>query len=113
MHELAVTQEVLNIALEKAKETNARKITRINLVIGEMSGLVDDSVQFYFDFISNDSIASDAELSFRRIPAKARCLKCGFSFSPGKILSSCPQCQAWNVEVTDGRDFYIDSIEVD
>ena len=113
MHELGVTQEVLKIALDKAQEVGAEKITRINLVIGEMSGIIDDSVQFYFDFISNDSIAHDARLSFERIPTQMRCRKCGSSFSPGKILDSCPECQAWDAEITAGKEFYIDTIEVD
>jgi hydrogenase nickel incorporation protein HypA/HybF len=113
MHELSVTQEIIDIALEKAKEAKAEKITRINLVIGEMTGIVDDCVQFYFDFLSKDSIASGTTLSFKRIPMQVRCRKCGFSFSPDKSLWSCPQCNQWDVEVVAGREFYIDSIEVE
>lgn len=113
MHELGVTQEVLDIALNKAREAQASRITKINLVIGEMSGIVDDSVQFYFDFLSQDSIARDARLSFRRVPMQVRCRRCGFSFSPEKLDWSCPQCKEWDAEVTAGKEFYIDSIEVD
>ena len=113
MHELGVTQEVLDIALNKAREAQASRITKINLVIGEMSSIVDDSVQFYFDFLSQDSIARDARLSFRRVPMQVRCRQCGFSFSPEKLDWSCPQCKEWDAEVTAGKEFYIDSIEVD
>ena len=113
MHELGVTQEVLDIALDKAGEAQASRITKINLVIGEMSSIVDDSVQFYFDFLSQDSIARDARLSFRRVPMQVRCRRCGFSFSPEKLDWSCPQCKEWDAEVTAGKEFYIDSIEVD
>jgi len=104
---------MLDIALKKAKEAQASRINRINLVIGEMSSIVDDCVQFYFDFLSQDSIASGARLSFKRIPFQVRCRQCGFSFSPDKILWSCPQCNNWDVEVIAGKEFYIDSIEVD
>lgn len=113
MHELSVTQGMLDIALEKAKEAQASRITGINLVIGEMSSIVDDSVQFYFDFLSRDSIASGATLSFTRIPIQVRCRNCGLSFTPDKSLWSCPQCSEWDVEVIAGREFYIDSIEVE
>ncbi len=113
MHELSVTQGVLDIALEKAKEVRASRITGINLVIGEMSSIVDDCVQFYFDFLSKDSIAHDARLSFNRIPMQVRCRSCGLSFSPDKSIWSCPRCSKWEVEVIAGQEFYIDSIEVE
>jgi hydrogenase nickel incorporation protein HypA/HybF len=113
VHELAVTQRVLDIAVEKAEEANAARVTRINLVIGEMSSIVDDCVQFYFDFLSQDSIASGATLTFERIPAKLRCRQCGHSFTPNEPPWNCPRCHQWDVEILAGQEFYIDSIEVD
>lgn len=113
MHELGITQEVLNIVLEQAKTNSASRITKINLVIGEASGVVDDSVRFCFELISSDSIAESAELSFKRIPLKLRCRHCDHYFAPGSMFTSCPECQAWDAEVTTGKEFYIDSIEVD
>ncbi len=113
MHELSVTQSILDIALEKARESQASRIKRINLVVGELSSIVDDCVQFYFDFVSSDSIASGAALSFTRIPAQVRCRNCGLSFSPDKSSWSCPQCSKWDAEIIAGNEFYIDSIEVE
>ena len=113
MHELGVTQSMLDIALGKAKEAQASRITRINLVIGELASIVDDCLQFYFDFLSEDTIASGAALSFERIPMQVHCRNCGLSFSPDKSSWSCPQCSEWNVEVVAGQEFYIDSIEVE
>jgi len=113
MHELSVTQGMLDIALEKAKEAQASRIKTINLVIGELSSIIDDCVQFYFDFLSKDSIAGGAILSFTRIPMKVRCRNCGLSFSPDKSSWSCPQCGKWDAEIIAGNEFYIDSIEVE
>ena len=113
MHELSVTQQMLDIALEKADEAQATRITGINLVIGDMSSIVDDSVQFYFDFLSRDSLASGASLSFKRVPMQVRCRNCDHSFTPGKSLWCCPRCGEWDVEIIGGREFYIESIEVE
>jgi len=66
---------VPDIALEKAREAQASRITGINLVIGKISSIVDDCVQFYFDFLSRDSIASGAVLSFTRIPMQVEEMK--------------------------------------
>ncbi len=113
MHELSITQQILDIAINNAIEAKASTIKRINLVIGDMSSVMDDCVQFYFDFLSQDSIARGAQLSFQRIPFKVRCIHCGYQFTPDGESWSCPQCQDWNVEITAGNEFYLDSIEVE
>lgn len=113
MHELSITQQILDIAISKAGEAGAATVKRINLVIGDMSSVMDDCVQFYFDFLSQDSIAQGAQLSFQRIPLKVRCRHCGHSFTPEGEAWSCPQCQEWNVEIISGNEFYLDSIEVE
>jgi hydrogenase nickel incorporation protein HypA/HybF len=113
MHELPVTQGMLSIALEHATEAGAHKITAINLVIGEMSGIVDDSIQFYFDFISKGTLAEGASLNFERIPARFRCHSCNIDFSPPEGRWVCPECHEWSVDIVAGREFYVDSIEVD
>jgi Zn finger protein HypA/HybF involved in hydrogenase expression len=72
MHELAVTESILEIALRHGQPAQARKITDLYLVIGQLSSIVDDSVQFYWDFISKNTPAEGA--SFSRIPAEFCCL---------------------------------------
>jgi hydrogenase nickel incorporation protein HypA/HybF len=69
MRELAVTQSILIISLHHAKEASARRITGINLVIGQFLSIVDDSVQFYWDIVSDGTIAKGARLHFDRIPS--------------------------------------------
>ena len=113
MHELSITQQVLDIALNKAKEANAQRVNRINLVIGEISSVIDDSVQFYFDFLSRDTMAQGAQLSFRRIQLQVKCWKCGECFSPDGGPWECPKCHNQGAEIVHGNEFYIDSIEVD
>ena len=113
MHELGVTQSMLDIVVEQATAARAKKIARINLVIGEMSSIVDDCLQFYFDFLSKDTIAAGALLSFQRVPTRFRCRDCGTVFSPRDSHWSCPSCEQWKIEVVAGREFYVDSIEVE
>ena len=113
MHEYSITQSMLSLALEKADEAKAGRITRINLVLGELSGVVDTCVQFYFDFLSKDTIASGASLSFEKIPTKVRCRNCGAVFAPESNDWSCPDCHEAGVEIVSGRECYMESIEVE
>ena len=113
MHELAVTQSLLDIVLKEASQAGAKKVNAVNLVIGELSGLVDDSVQFYFDFLTKDTAAEGYKLNFKRVPPKMKCRACGEEFSPAPDEWICPKCDQWQAEVVAGKEFYIDSIEVD
>lgn len=114
MHELPITQSLLKIALEHAETAGATKINDLHLVIGQMSSLVDDSIQFYWDIIAKGTIAEGATLHFERVPATLRCFNCGGEFSlNGREDFRCPQCQSAQVQVVGGDDFRLESIEVD
>lgn len=114
MHELAVTQSILSIAMEAAQKVDARRISAIDLVIGELSSIVDDSVQFYFDIMSQGTLAEGALLRFHRKQAKAVCWDCSHQFSVSPPLApSCPNCRSARMHITEGKDFYIESIEVE
>jgi len=111
MHELAVTESVLEIATRHGREAGAARVTDLYLVIGELSTLIDESVQFYWDIISEDTAAAGAKLHFRRVPAQLTCLTCGHIYSPRQALP-CPACGSEDVRVTAGEEFYLEAIDV-
>ena len=75
MHELSITQNILNIALEEAEKANATRISKISLVVGQASGIVPESVQFCFDELKKGSIAGEASLDFTVVPTQLKCPK--------------------------------------
>jgi hydrogenase nickel incorporation protein HypA/HybF len=113
MHELSVTQSLLEIALRHGERASARRIVRLNLVIGELASIVDDSVQFYWDFVSQGTIAEGAELHFERVPATLRCLSCDHTFPLDGREYACPACGERKVVAAGGDEFRLESIEVE
>jgi hydrogenase nickel incorporation protein HypA/HybF len=114
MHELPVTQSILDIVLRHAQQAKARQITAINLVIGGLTGFVDDSIQFYFDFLSKDTAADGAQLHFERIAPRAQCRECQAEYTPPATrMWACPECGALGGDVIAGREFYVASIEIE
>ncbi len=113
MHELAVTQNLLEIALRHGQAAGADRITALYLVIGDLSSIVDECVQFYWDIVSQDTIAEGAELRFRRIPAQLLCTSCGEQYSAADGALSCPSCHATQVRVVAGDEFHLEAIDIE
>lgn len=113
MHELPFTMSMLDIVLEHARAANASKVTKIDLVIGKLTGIVPECIQSQFDVLKKDTIAKEAELSFHQPENKLRCRHCDIIYTPDKRDLKCPKCGKKNMEVIAGREYYVESIEVE
>jgi hydrogenase nickel incorporation protein HypA/HybF len=114
MHELSITQNILEIALRHGQKAQASKITDLHLIIGQLSSVVDDSVQFYWEMIAEGTLAAGATLHFKRIPAQLECQDCGQTYSlESNQLDGCPACESMNVRVVAGKEFRLESIEIE
>ena len=114
MHELAITEEMLTGAIDAARKAGARRITAIDLVVGDLSTITDDSVQFYVDLLSRGTLAEGAALRFRHEPAICTCQDCAYqapvTAPPAPI---CPRCGSGRVQIAGGTAFFVERIEVD
>ncbi len=113
MHEFAITQSMFDIVLQHAEKAKAKKVTKINLVIGEMTGVVGESVQFYLDLLAKNTVAEGAKVSITMMPPKAQCRNCNHIFELKEFDWSCPDCKGDSVEVISGKELFVESIEVD
>lgn len=113
MHELAVTESLLDIAVRHATQAGATRVTDLYIVLGQLSSIVDDSVQFYWDMVSEGTLCAGARLHFERVPATLACLDCGTTYTLQGGLAACPHCAGSRVRVTAGEEFRLDSIGVE
>jgi len=115
MHELQVTQRILDIVLRHSQANGVNKVISIQLKIGELSDLEDEWVQKYFDYLSKDTIAKNAKLKIERTPVVMKCDKCGHSFEVNiKEVRDiqCPECAHEKSTLMSGREYYIKDMEV-
>lgn len=113
MHELSVTKNLLEIALQHGKKAGAKKITSLHLVIGPLSSIVDESVQFYWDIIAKETMAEGAKLHFNRTECKFICLECDQEFLHNNENFCCPACGSIKVRLLSGDEFYLESIDIE
>ncbi len=114
MHELAVTQNIVDIALDAARDAGAPHIRLIRVSVGALTGIAPDSVNFYFEFLSRDTPAAGANLELIVIPARATCGACGVAFDITPPLDGCcPLCGGAPAQVVGGNELLVMSIEVD
>ena len=114
MHELSIMSGILDIVLEHANKNNAKKVMKVNLRIGYLSDIIPEWAQTYFDMLSKDTIADGALLDIERVPVKIRCRACGRDHTfPGKEWGfACPHCGSSDIELLEGREFSVTSIEI-
>ncbi len=113
MHEQSIVESLLALALEEGAKAGASRILKIDLVVGDLSGVLEEAVEFYFGFLSKGTIAAGAKLVFTRVPAQLRCRNCNTVFLPERLDLHCPNCKEQQVEVVSGRELRVDSMEVE
>lgn len=113
MHELGVTESIASIVLKHAQMNKARRISKVNIRLGELTGIVDHYVSFYWDMVTKDTIAQGAELNFIKIPVIAYCPGCKEEFEVKEYDLTCPGCGKAETELISGREFLVESIEVE
>lgn len=113
MHEYPITQQIIKIAENHCKKAGGTKVTKVNLVIGDYSGYVGESVQMYFDIIAEGTLCEGAVVKIKHIEPKLKCTQCGRLFKKRPLSFDCPRCGGQGEPTDIGKEFYIESIEIE
>lgn len=112
MHELPITEQIVKLCCETAKERRGR-VQGIELVVGEDSGFIGESIQMYFDVISEGTPCEGAVLTITGVKPLLRCRSCGEFFERKLFSFICPRCGGEGRPTEIGKELYIKSIELD
>lgn len=112
MHEYPVTLEIVRIAVKTAREKGGL-VKAIHLVVGEDSGFIGESIQMYFDVISEGTLCEGARLTIQDIKPKMRCDRCGALFERKRFSFTCPRCGGDGSPTEIGKEFYIESVDLE
>jgi len=109
MHELAITRNIVAIVGEAAQ---GRRVTRVTLEIGKLSGVMADAVAFCFDVVAAETPVAGAALDIRQIDGRARCRDCGDEFAADTLFAPCP-CGSRRCVRLAGEELNVKAIEVE
>lgn len=115
MHELPVTERILDVVLSHAKRNNVQRVVGINLRVGELSDLENEWIQHYFSYLAKDTVAADAKLNIERVPVVMSCTSCQHTFQVDiKEMKEiqCPECGSRKCSLISGKEYYIKDMEV-
>ena len=113
MHEGSIAQNLLAIAIEKAKEHKANTITLIRVKVGEFAGVNQSALEFAFNNFSQGTMAEKAALKIISSPLLGKCRKCNKVFKIKKDEFKCLKCNSLEIEIVSGQDLYIQDIEIE
>ncbi len=113
MHEYHIVEAVVKQAALTAASNKASRVTRINVVLGELSGLEEGSIRLYFEDLTKGTLAENAELVVTLEKAHLKCEKCDKTFEYEKSKFNCPLCGEQAIATERGKGLYIEGIEVE
>jgi hydrogenase nickel incorporation protein HypA/HybF len=93
VHELGITQGIIDRARDAALANGARRVTDLYLAMTPAADFTQDSIEMYFDMLaSEDELFRGATLHFEHRPVAATCLACSNEFTVDGPDAVCPQC---------------------
>ena len=93
MHELGITQGIIDRARDAALANGARRVTELYLTMTPAADFTQESIEMYFEMLAGeDELFRGATLHFEHRPVAAVCLKCSDEFSTDAPQPACPAC---------------------
>ena len=123
MHEYAITSLIIEEILNLNEIKEVTKITKVTLGFGPFSHATFDRIQFWWEYLTEDTIFYGSELIYQEIPGELYCPNCkknsliknrnSIDADDTLLLFACPYCQSLQTEIKSGTDITIINIEVE
>jgi hydrogenase nickel incorporation protein HypA/HybF len=110
MHELSITQGIIEICVDHA---GGRRVRSVTVEIGELSSVVPQAVEFCFEACSQGTLLEGATVNIIRVPGSGHCMDCDLETPLAAIFGACKHCGSFHVAIRAGEEMRVSEIEVD
>jgi hydrogenase nickel incorporation protein HypA/HybF len=113
LHEAAIARRILDTIVEGASRHGARRITRLRMKVGQVSGVVPEALAFALEAAVQGTPAEGLVVDIETVPLAVRCLECGARGRTEEHVLSCPSCGAHRTEIVQGRELRLIDMDID
>ena len=110
MHELTIVQKFVDTTNSMAEQRGIRKVERVTLDVGALTGVIPKYVRMYYDEVCEDTRLEGSELVINFLEAEAFCRGCGHIYDPKKTNDRCPECNDTDKEILQGKELRVRDI---
>lgn len=104
---------VFEVIEQILSQNKIMKVLEVKLKVGELTNAEPDALEMAFEAFSKDTVCEGAELIIERIPIIGRCRKCYHEFGIKNLFFFCPNCQNNSIEIIQGEELLLESLEVE
>ena len=108
MHELAITQSVVDMVVERMA---GRRVATVRVRVGQLSGVVPDAMLFCYELVTAGTDLEGSRLEIERTPGRAHCRSCGQDFPLTDLIMLC-SCGSADVGLLGGRELEVASVDL-
>ena len=113
MHELSIAQSIIKIVESSLPNKNENKVNSVHLLIGKLSGIEIDALQFAYSVLKNNSFLYSSVLKIDETNGQAKCLTCNITFEMNRYGTPCPECGGYAFEILQGKEMKVLKINID
>lgn len=113
MHEMSLMGGVFEVIEQTISQYEIRRVLQVKLKVGELTNAEPEALQMVFEAFCKNTICEGAELIVERVPVRGHCRNCQHEFAVKTMFFLCPKCQNTSIEVIQGEELLLESVEVE
>ncbi|TGE34143.1 hydrogenase maturation nickel metallochaperone HypA [Desulfosporosinus sp. Sb-LF] len=113
MHEMSLMGGVFEVIEKTLSLHEVKRVLQVKLKVGELTNADPDALQMVFEAYSKDTLCEGAELIVECVSVRGHCRNCHYEFTVETMFFLCPNCQHAGIEVIQGQELLLESLEVE
>ncbi len=113
MHEFSIVQSLLDLCEDNAKKNGAKKVLKVSIKVGKLSGVEPELLKTAFETFKLDTICDEALLEMSVQDVVIECRNCNQKSTLMNLEGCCPNCESEDISIIDGNEMYLMSLEME
>jgi len=113
MHEASVVEALVSMLEAEVAKQGGGRVTLVRLVVGEATGYMRESLEFYFGLLSKGTSLEGARLELGLVKSLLHCPACAEDFERLRFSFDCPRCGGPGQMTRVGKEFFVESIDLE